>query len=693
MNNNIINELKKNHKKGLSKIFIENTGVGRAKVLLHILNICILAEEKKIITATINYYTQNGYNINDIEYYYLIKQATTRGLLEKEKISSKNLFTRMDQIDRILNSENSRDLDNIAVEIVQDIFTQLVFQNKLKRSIEILEYLVIKEEYPSINSICTLTEKLVNQNATSIAKNILDSLGEKFDNSFVFLATKGNIYSSMKYYEDSIYLYTRAKNIQPTNELIDISIGDSQKHLHNYNEALKHYSVKIPTESDKILNVKDQKKLLLSFRPFYESVIEKSDCIENFFSSKNLITINPNEAIYGDLFYAAYHDLNFKEIKHQFDSKIKVKAQSQQPAISPNKNNKILIINDFKPGSSVDLPLIKGLLSNLKSNDITILNIGSPVPQTATQLPIINVNLSDSIQLILKIEPAIIVYPAIGMNDATYRLANLRFAKYQIAAWGHPVTSGLSTIDYFISAKWFEPDNCDEHYTEHIVLLGGTGTNMSPPKLEPLFEPLLNYSPAPTEKLFLCPGAPYKYQPEFDEFIFKLLDLDTSIIVCFFQDNQYSNSYLSSGELLLKRLHSYFLKHKRPEYCSRLRLLSFMSNSAFQWQLCNSFCVIDSYPFSGYNTIISALTCRTPTITIEGKYMRGRFGSGILKNIGLDDFVATSMSGAIEICKNLLSNSNLTIKFKSTLNTNFDSIFSNSSSKDLDIFLNGILNK
>ena len=691
MNNVIINELKKNHRKGLSKIFMENKAIGRDKVLLHILNICVLAEERKIITATINYYTQNGYSINDINFYYLIKQITTHGLLEKEKILSKNLFIRMDQIDRVLNSENSRDLKNIDIEIIHDIFTQLVFQNKLKRSEEILKYLAIKGDYPPINSICTLAEKLVNQNATSTAKILLDSLGEKFDNSFVFLATKGNIYSSIKCYEDSISLYMRAKNIQPTNELIDISIGDSQKFLHNYNEALKHYSVRVSPESDNAL--KDQKKLLLSFRPFYDSAIEKSDCIDDFLSSKNLTTVNLNEAIYGDLFYAAYHDLNFKEIKHQFDSRIKLKAQSQQPVLSSKSNNKILIINDFKPGSSVDSPLIKGLLSHLKSKEITILNIGSPVPQTATELPMINVNPSDSIQLILKLEPSIIIYPAIGMNDATYRLANVRLAKHQIAAWGHPVTTGLSTIDYFISAKWFEPPNCEEHYTEQVVLLDRTGTHMPPPELKPLFEPLLNYSPAPTEKVFLCPGAPYKYQPEFDEFIFKLLDLDTSIIVCFFHDNQHSNSYLSSGELLLKRLHSYFSKNNHPEYYSRLRLLNFMPNSAFQWQLCNSFCVIDSYPFSGYNTIISTLTCRTPIITIEGKYMRGRFGSGILKNIGLDDFVATSLSGAIEICRNLISNQHLTAKFKSIVNANFNSIFSNSSSKDLDIFLNEILNK
>ena len=35
------------------------------------------------------------------------------------------------------------------------------------------------------------------------------------------------------------------------------------------------------------------------------------------------------------------------------------------------------------------------------------------------------------------------------MDFTTYALAYSRLAKYQIAWWGHPITSGIDTIDYY----------------------------------------------------------------------------------------------------------------------------------------------------------------------------------------------------------------------------------------------------
>ena len=64
----------------------------------------------------------------------------------------------------------------------------------------------------------------------------------------------------------------------------------------------------------------------------------------------------------------------------------------------------------------------------------------------------------------------IMVYPEAALTVKSYYLAAHRLAKYQVALGGHPDTTGLNTVDYFISNKFNEPDNAQNNYTENLVL-------------------------------------------------------------------------------------------------------------------------------------------------------------------------------------------------------------------------------
>ena len=51
----------------------------------------------------------------------------------------------------------------------------------------------------------------------------------------------------------------------------------------------------------------------------------------------------------------------------------------------------------------------------------------------------------------------ILIIPETGMDPTTMKLASLRLAPVQATSWGHPNTSGLPTIDYFLSSDLMEP--------------------------------------------------------------------------------------------------------------------------------------------------------------------------------------------------------------------------------------------
>ena len=54
----------------------------------------------------------------------------------------------------------------------------------------------------------------------------------------------------------------------------------------------------------------------------------------------------------------------------------------------------------------------------------------------------------------------------VGMSAKSMLLANLRLARVQCAAWGHPVTTGSEFVDYFISGEAMEPEGAQTHYVE-----------------------------------------------------------------------------------------------------------------------------------------------------------------------------------------------------------------------------------
>jgi predicted O-linked N-acetylglucosamine transferase (SPINDLY family) len=52
--------------------------------------------------------------------------------------------------------------------------------------------------------------------------------------------------------------------------------------------------------------------------------------------------------------------------------------------------------------------------------------------------------------------------------------------------------------------------------------------------------------------------------------------------------------------------------------------------------------MLDTIGFSGFNTALQAVESGLPVVTREGRFMRGRLASGILKRLGLPELVAAS---------------------------------------------------
>ncbi len=124
--------------------------------------------------------------------------------------------------------------------------------------------------------------------------------------------------------------------------------------------------------------------------------------------------------------------------------------------------------------------------------------------------------LSDWRREILSDAPHVLIYPGLFMDPRSAQLAAQRLTPVQCNSWGHPDTSGMQTMDYYLSSDLMEPTDAEDHYTERLVRL---------PNLSIYYEPLDQNSPNVTRQqlgiasdavAFWCGQSLYKYLPEFD---------------------------------------------------------------------------------------------------------------------------------------------------------------------------------
>jgi predicted O-linked N-acetylglucosamine transferase (SPINDLY family) len=246
-------------------------------------------------------------------------------------------------------------------------------------------------------------------------------------------------------------------------------------------------------------------------------------------------------------------------------------------------------------------------------------------------------------RLIHESELDVLVYPEIGMDATTAKLAAMRLAPVQATSWGHPQTSGLPTMDCFLSAEDLEPPGAQAHYTEKLVLLPHVGCYLSRDDV-----PAGNCPEVEGEgPLLLCPGTPFKYAPQFDQVLVEIARRLGKCRLAFFTARPQALS-----QKLRQRLERAGLDFER-----HARFLPWLPPGEFRALMARADLYLDTIGFSGFNTALQAVECGLPVVTREGRFMRGRLASGILKRIGLPELVAADESAYVELAVRLAGDS------------------------------------
>ena len=240
-----------------------------------------------------------------------------------------------------------------------------------------------------------------------------------------------------------------------------------------------------------------------------------------------------------------------------------------------------------------------------------------------------------------------LIFPEVGMDADTLALANLRLAPRQFASWGHPETTGMPTIDYYLSADGFEPPNADSHYTEQLIRLPNLGVHYQPYSVTPTRVDFGQYGIPDGVPVFICPGTPFKYRPQDDAVLVEIARRLGRCALVFFE---HDNAELS------RRLHSRMASAFRAAGLEPEQFLiwvPWLPRAAFLGLMRQADVYLDTIGFSGFNTVMQAVQVHLPAVTLEGRFMRGRLGSGILRRLGLPELIAATKTQYVDIAVTL----------------------------------------
>jgi len=321
-------------------------------------------------------------------------------------------------------------------------------------------------------------------------------------------------------------------------------------------------------------------------------------------------------------------------------------AHCQQPSKTGSGKRRVGLFSRYLRSHAVGFT-VEGLLAGLRTDEFELVlitlsgdedDVWNTLASQANNVLILPHDLTIARKKIELVQLDILIYADIGMDPFSYFMAHARLAPVQCVLWGHPVTSGLPQMDYYLSNDSAEPDDAANHYTETLIRLGGMPTCYRRPSMNER-TCRSNYGISDDGSLYLCPQSLFKIHPDMDAALAKILQGDpTGQLVIF-----HGNAKIWT-EKLLRRWMPLF-----GEAISRVVVLERVGWQEFLNIMSLADVMLDTWPFGGGNTNYQGFSAGLPIVTFPGKFLRGRAAMALYQHMKINDCIACSPEEYVEI--------------------------------------------
>jgi predicted O-linked N-acetylglucosamine transferase (SPINDLY family) len=339
-------------------------------------------------------------------------------------------------------------------------------------------------------------------------------------------------------------------------------------------------------------------------------------------------------------FYLAYQARDDRPLMQALDAMLSAKAPelshaspdlARRAARDPGARPKIAVVSQFLFNHTVGR-LFRGLIEQLDRTRFELAvahlpgvrrdGVKAAVDAAADTVLELSAGLAAQRAALEAFGPDLILFPDIGMDTASYLLARSRLAPAQAVAWGHPDTTGLATIDYWVSWDLAEPPGAEAHYAERLIRLPRLACYAEPrPPAQRLGRAAQGLPE--TGALYGLLQSLFKLHPDFDAVLAEIVARDPGGWLVLAQGND------PNWEALLRRRWA-----AHPGLNEHALFLPRRPSDAYMSLLAEMDVQLDPVHFGSGNTFYDAMALGAPMITWPGAFARGRIVAAAYAQMG-----------------------------------------------------------
>ena len=516
-------------------------------------------------------------------------------------------------------------------------------QGKLEEAVQVYQKAIqinpkFAGAYHNLGYIFRQQEKLEAAiQACQMAISLNPNLTEAYYNLATAFQRQGKLQSAIQYYQ---------KTLEVNPQFYEAEFGICISQIPIISKSIEEIQIRRERYQQSLQKIANDYQQLSS--------IEKAE------AAKVVGTLQP--------FYLTYQGLNDRDLQQTYGEMIHCLMASRYPEYNQplslpklQAGEKIrvgFVSGFFRSHSNWKIP-IKGWVENLDRDQFQLFGYHTAVrvdqytqqAQNAFEKFIQGpLPLSQWCQQIKQDDLHILIFPEFGMDPTTIQLGCLRLAPIQMTSWGHPETSGLPTIDYYLSSEFMEPETAELCYSETLVKLPNLSIHYTPLEVIPQPKTKAELGIKEQETLFWCCQSLYKYLPQHDDVFPQIANSVKNCKFVFIKHIGDQSEQITT--IFTKRLEKAFTESglNYQDYCLFLPRLN---QSEFAGVTAIADVFLDSIGWSGCNSSLEAVAQNLPIVTLPGELMRGRHTAAILRMMGLTELIASDKQQYIQLATRL----------------------------------------
>ncbi|MBN1909544.1 MAG: tetratricopeptide repeat protein [Pirellulales bacterium] len=251
--------------------------------------------------------------------------------------------------------------------------------------------------------------------------------------------------------------------------------------------------------------------------------------------------------------------------------------------------------------------------------------------------------LVEAAQIIRQTRCDVLYYREVGTDLWNYYLPFYRLAPVQCTSFGIQVTSGIATLDYYLSSRLVESEEAQAHYSEKLELSETLlPMRVQQPPLQMVKRPS-EFGLDPNRRLYLCPHQLGKFHPDFDRILGNILRRDEAGVL----------GVLEMGTArAVSRLQRRF-QRTMADVADRVVFLPKQKQADYLALIAAADVLLDPIHFGGMNTSYDGFSFHQPIVTLPTAYHRGRYTLGCYRKMEIDDCIARDEDDYVDLAVRL----------------------------------------